>query len=64
MDDKFKTLHQRMSNELAKILHCLEDLGLLCAYEAALICHEKFSKIFGECEVYRKANLQCVTVIE
>ncbi|PNY04416.1 endoribonuclease dicer 3a-like protein, partial [Trifolium pratense] len=64
MDDKFKTLHQRMSNELAKILHCLEDLGLLCAYEAAKICHQKFSKIYGECEVYRKANLQCVTVIE
>ncbi|XP_058760418.1 endoribonuclease Dicer homolog 3a-like [Vicia villosa] len=64
MDDKFKTLHQRMSNELAKILYCLEDLGLLCACEAAKICHQKFSKIYGECEVYRKANLQCVTVIE
>lgn len=33
MDDKFKTLHQRMSNELAKIFYCLEDLGLLCACE-------------------------------
>jgi hypothetical protein len=33
MENKFKTLYQRMSNELAKILYCLEDLGLLCAYE-------------------------------
>lgn len=33
MDNKFKTLHQQMSNELAKILYCVEDLGLLCAYE-------------------------------
>ncbi|XP_027190700.1 endoribonuclease Dicer homolog 3a isoform X2 [Cicer arietinum] len=64
MDNKFKTLHQQMSNELAKILYCVEDLGLLCAYEAAKICHEKFSKIQGECEVYRKCYLQCVTVIE
>lgn len=64
MDQKFKALHQRMSNELAKILYCLEDLGLLCAYEAAKICQQKFSKIHGECEIYRKANLQCVTIIE
>jgi hypothetical protein len=32
--------------------------------QAAKICHQKFSKICGECEIYRKANLQCVTVIE
>jgi len=36
MDLKFKALHQRMSNELAKILYCLEDLGLLCAYEVLI----------------------------
>jgi len=33
VENKFKTLSQRMANELAKILHCLEDLGILCAYE-------------------------------
>jgi len=33
VENKFKTLSQRMSNELGKILHCLEDLGILCAYE-------------------------------
>jgi len=32
--------------------------------QAAKICQQKFSKIYGECEVYRKANLQCVTIIE
>lgn len=36
MDQKFKALHQQMSNELAKILYCLEDLGLLCAYEVLI----------------------------
>ncbi|KAA3486198.1 endoribonuclease Dicer-like protein 3-like [Gossypium australe] len=33
MDDKFKALHKRSSNDHAKILHCLDDLGLICAYE-------------------------------
>ncbi|XP_027354883.1 endoribonuclease Dicer homolog 3a [Abrus precatorius] len=61
---KFKTLHQRMSNEVAKILHCLEDLGILCAYEAVKICHENFSKIEGECEIYRKGYLQFINYIE
>ncbi|TKY74839.1 Endoribonuclease Dicer-like 3a [Spatholobus suberectus] len=64
VDNKFKTLYQRMSNELAKILHCLEDLGILCAYEAVKICHENFSKIEGECEIYRKGYLQCITFFE
>jgi hypothetical protein len=32
MDNKFKTLHQHISNELAKILYSLKNLGLLCAY--------------------------------
>ncbi|XP_061374875.1 endoribonuclease Dicer homolog 3a isoform X2 [Gastrolobium bilobum] len=64
VDNKFKTLHQRMTNELAKILYCLEDLGLLCAYEAVKICHENFSKIEGDCELYRNGYLQCKTVIE
>ncbi|XP_020236555.1 endoribonuclease Dicer homolog 3a isoform X2 [Cajanus cajan] len=64
VDNKFKTMNQRMSNELAKIIHCLEDLGLLCAYEAVKICHENFSKIEGECEIYRKGYLQCITIFE
>ncbi|RDX82989.1 Endoribonuclease Dicer-like 3a, partial [Mucuna pruriens] len=64
VDDKFKTLSQRMSKELAKILHCLEDLGILCAYEAVKICHENFSKIEGECEIYRKGYLQCINFVE
>lgn len=39
-------------------------MNLILFVQAAKICHQKFSKIYGECEVYRKANLQCVTVIE
>ncbi|XP_068480547.1 endoribonuclease Dicer homolog 3a isoform X1 [Phaseolus vulgaris] len=64
VENKFKTLSQRMSNELGKILHCLEDLGILCAYEAVKICHENFSKTEGMCEIYRTCYLQCITFVE
>lgn len=33
MDDKLKILKKRLSNDHAKILYCLDDLGLICAYE-------------------------------
>lgn len=32
-DDKYKLLRKKLSNDHAKILYCLEDLGLVCAYE-------------------------------
>lgn len=33
IDEKLKTLRKRLSNDLAKILYCLDDLGPICAYE-------------------------------
>jgi hypothetical protein len=33
MDDKFKMLRKRLSKDHAKVLYCLDDLGLMCAYE-------------------------------
>lgn len=35
-DDKYKLLRKKLSNDHAKILYCLEDLGLVCAYEVRL----------------------------
>ena len=32
-DDKFNMLRKRLSNDQAKVLYCLDDLGLMCAYE-------------------------------
>ncbi|KAF1865258.1 hypothetical protein Lal_00004632 [Lupinus albus] len=64
VDYKFRKLHNGMFNKLEKIFYCLEDLGFLCAYEAAKIYHEIFSKIKGGCEVYRKASLQCKIFME
>ncbi|OIW14956.1 hypothetical protein TanjilG_30675 [Lupinus angustifolius] len=64
VDYKFKKLHNGMFNKLEKILYCLEDLGPICAYEAAKMYHENFSKIIGGCEVYRKASLNCKLFME
>lgn len=33
LDDRVKTLRKRLSNDYEKILYCLDDLGLICAYE-------------------------------
>ncbi|KAI4337204.1 hypothetical protein L6164_015649 [Bauhinia variegata] len=64
MNNKFKALHKCMTNELAEILYCLEDLGLLCAYEAVKISLENFSNIEEDCEVYRKISLEYKLLLE
>ncbi|KAL5988342.1 helicase, partial [Asimina triloba] len=37
MHDKIKALRKRLSSYHAKILYCLDDLGLICAYEVLLL---------------------------
>ncbi|KAG4112984.1 hypothetical protein ERO13_D13G195300v2 [Gossypium hirsutum] len=59
MDDKFKALHKRSSNDHAKILHCLDNLGLICAYEAVKVCLENIPDTKEECEAYKEGVLQC-----
>ncbi|XP_057957753.1 endoribonuclease Dicer homolog 3a [Malania oleifera] len=58
MDDKLKMFRKRLSNEYAKILHCLDDLGLICAYEAVNVCIENASNAREDCEFYGKCSLQ------
>ncbi|XWS70161.1 hypothetical protein CRYUN_Cryun03dG0025400 [Craigia yunnanensis] len=64
MDDKFKTLQKRLSNDHAKILHCLDNLGLICAYEAVKVCLENIPDTKEECEAYRESVLQCKNFLE
>ncbi|TYJ02321.1 hypothetical protein E1A91_A13G219900v1 [Gossypium mustelinum] len=59
MDDKFKALYKRSSNDHAKILHCLDDLGLICAYEAVKVCLENIPGTKEENEAHRVGVLQC-----
>ncbi|KAB1225575.1 hypothetical protein CJ030_MR1G020790 [Morella rubra] len=56
--DKFKILRKGLSNSYAKILYCLDDLGLVCAYEAIKVCLENVTNNEEECEVYRASSLQ------
>ncbi|KAK5773170.1 hypothetical protein PVK06_049475 [Gossypium arboreum] len=59
MDDKFQALHKRSSNDHAKILHCFDDLGLICAYEAVKVCLENIPDTKEENEAHRVGVLQC-----
>ncbi|XP_059641179.1 endoribonuclease Dicer homolog 3 [Cornus florida] len=58
MDDNYKTLRKRFSNDNAKILYCLENLGLLCAFEAVKVCIEKVPNAKEECEFHKRGSLQ------
>ncbi|XP_022754727.1 endoribonuclease Dicer homolog 3 isoform X2 [Durio zibethinus] len=64
INDKCKTLRKRLSNDHSKILHCLDNLGLICAYEAVYICLENIPDTKEECETYRESVLQCKNFLE
>ncbi|PRQ28075.1 putative ribonuclease III post-transcriptional gene silencing PAZ-Argonaute family [Rosa chinensis] len=63
LDDKVKALRKRLSNDYEKILYCLDDLGLICAYEAVKVCLEN-APTSEECEFYRESSLQCRYFLE
>ena len=58
MDDKLKALRKRLSNDHAKILYCLDDLGLICAYEVWLYIKFK-SKRRRETEKVKENKQMC-----
>lgn len=64
MDDKFKMLRKRLSKDHAKVLYCLDDLGLMCAYEAVKVCLENVPNAKEECEVYRESYFQWKSFLE
>ncbi|KAG8381903.1 hypothetical protein BUALT_Bualt05G0021200 [Buddleja alternifolia] len=57
-DDKYKTFRDRLANDHAKILFCLENLGLVCAYEAVKVCIENSPNVQEECEIYKESVIQ------
>ncbi|XP_050268142.1 endoribonuclease Dicer homolog 3a isoform X1 [Quercus robur] len=63
-DDKFNMLRKRLSNDQAKVLYCLDDLGLMCAYEAVKVCLENVPNGNAECEVYRESYFLCKRFLE
>ncbi|KAL6271201.1 hypothetical protein ACE6H2_028112 [Prunus campanulata] len=58
IDDKIKMLRKRMSNDYMKILYCLNDLGLICAYEAVKVCLENAFEVEEEFQFYRGSSLK------
>lgn len=58
MDNKFKLLQERLAKDHSKIVFCLENLGLLCAYEAAKVCMENAPNVQEECEVFKESAVQ------
>ncbi|XP_060208248.1 endoribonuclease Dicer homolog 3a isoform X1 [Lycium barbarum] len=57
-DDVYKKLQKRLSNSCAKMVSCLENLGIICAYEAVKICLENVPDDKEENEILRKSSLQ------
>ncbi|OVA04235.1 Ribonuclease III domain [Macleaya cordata] len=66
IDEIFKALRRKLSNYHMKIVCCLDDLGLICAYEAAKVCIEtvRVSNTTMECELYRETFVQCKYFLE
>lgn len=64
MDERFKMMRKRLSNDHSKIMYCLDDLGLICAYEAVQVCLENASNAKEECDIYRESSLQCRYYLE
>ncbi|KAF8036139.1 hypothetical protein BT93_C1979 [Corymbia citriodora subsp. variegata] len=64
MDEKFKTMRKRLSNDHSKIMYCLDDLGLICAYEAVKVCLENAPSTKEECDIYRESSMQCRYYLE
>ncbi|XP_077233980.1 dicer-like 3 [Tasmannia lanceolata] len=65
-DDTIKAMRKRLYSYHAKILYCLDDLGLICAYEAAQVCMETVRALnnIDGCELSRASFLQCKKFLE
>ncbi|AEE77844.1 dicer-like 3 [Arabidopsis thaliana] len=64
MDNKFETYQKRLSIDYREILHCLDNLGLICAHLAAEVCLEKISDTKEESETYKECSMVCKEFLE
>ncbi|XP_050938034.1 endoribonuclease Dicer homolog 3a isoform X2 [Cucumis melo] len=58
VDSKLKALKKRLSSDHLKITYCLDELGIMCAYEAIKVLFENISVPNEESDVYRESFLQ------
>ncbi|KAI3682095.1 hypothetical protein L2E82_50127 [Cichorium intybus] len=63
-NEKYEILQKRLSNDYNKIVYCLDELGLLCAYEAVKICIEHAPKAIEDCGFFQQSCSKCVCFLE
>ncbi|XP_024966955.1 endoribonuclease Dicer homolog 3a isoform X2 [Cynara cardunculus var. scolymus] len=63
-DEKHELLRKRLSNDHAKIIYCIDELGLLCAYEAVKICIAKAPKAVKEHYSFQQSQSKCFSFLE
>ncbi|XP_058069603.1 endoribonuclease Dicer homolog 3a [Magnolia sinica] len=65
-EDMIKGLRKRLSSFHAKILYCLDDLGLICAQEAAQVCMEtaRVANLGEGYDFSRSSFVQCKCFLE
>ncbi|KAL7588569.1 hypothetical protein Lser_V15G38263 [Lactuca serriola] len=63
-DEKYEILRKRLFNDYTKIIYCVDELGLLCAYEAVKIFIEYSPKAVEECDFFQKICSKCVYFLE
>ncbi|XP_076918654.1 endoribonuclease Dicer homolog 3-like [Bidens hawaiensis] len=63
-DQKHGILRGRLSDDHAKITYCIDELGLLCAYEAVKICMADTTKAIEKCGFFQESCSKCVHFLE
>ncbi|KAF5804663.1 putative ribonuclease III post-transcriptional gene silencing PAZ-Argonaute family [Helianthus annuus] len=63
-DEKHGILRKRLSDDHSKIVYCIDELGLLCAYEAVKICIVDASKAIEECGFFKDSCSNCLHFLE
>ncbi|KAI9112330.1 hypothetical protein K1719_016853 [Acacia pycnantha] len=58
VDDRLERMRKRLSKDYSKILYCLEDLGLVCSYEASKFCQENSPDPHEGCKLYDESCLK------
>ncbi|KAI3801548.1 hypothetical protein L1987_29656 [Smallanthus sonchifolius] len=63
-DEKHDIIRKRLSNDHSKIIYCIDELGLLCAYEAVKICIRNALKAIEECDFFKDSCSKCLYCLE
>ncbi|KAL8236785.1 hypothetical protein R6Q59_017866 [Mikania micrantha] len=63
-DEKHDILRKMLSNDHTNIIYCIDELGLLCAYEAVTICIVNAQKAMEDCDLFKDSCSKCLYFLE